>query len=564
MFTNRTLLCSALAAVIALLAMGTISVALAEAPWAMVGANSARTNQSSFQGPGAEISLLWRVPTEHEGALYATVAEDGTIFVLDHKLYAYDRDGRLSFQKDLVLDYYFGTEVGLIDGDRVYAGLVNTLYTFSMTGTTIGEYTIPDLSDNYYFLTPAIGPDREIILPMRKGDASIGAPGAMASMWWVDGSLNWMFELGGLNLLYPPAISQNGLIVVCVADLNDPFPTELPTSLLCFEPNGDLHWRNDNMALGTPMVDDVNGQVLTRASLDHREPSVVAFDLATGDLLWEFAPGDEYSYDEGWNDGIGCPLALDARSGNCYAFFDSYEADHVQDLIAIDRDGHLAWSKEWADSTEVRFDLPTHPVIDADGLVYVFYSRTEYDEQGVPQRVVCCSDVFDATGALVTHKEYGAGPTNLSWAGCEPAIGPDNRIYMFDQDFDHPVTCCLYAFGPGSEPPPEYRPTILSAGYGLSNVTDADGGLLTINANVYHPLGTSKIASVEVLLNGQPTGLVLLPTGTDGQYNLNTEVPPGLLPAGQFLLELVATDTESKVSDIWPYFTVGRSLVQTP
>ncbi|RLC44809.1 MAG: hypothetical protein DRH70_08415, partial [Candidatus Coatesbacteria bacterium] len=104
----------------------------------------------------------------------------------------------------------------------------------------------------------------------------------------------------------------------------------------------------------------------------------------------------------------------------------------------------------------------------------------------------------------------------------------------------------------------------LSAGYGLSHVTDAEGGLLTITANVYHPLGTSKIASVEVLLSGQPTGLLLLPSGTDGQYSLNTQIAPGLLPAGQFLLELVATDTDGNTSDVWPYFTVGRSLSQTP
>ncbi|HUT03663.1 MAG TPA: PQQ-binding-like beta-propeller repeat protein [bacterium] len=561
MFHSRV--CPSLSVVVVFSIVLLATVALAEAPWAMVGANSARTNQSSFQGPGAEISLLWRVPTEHEGALYATVAEDGTVFALDHKLCAYDRDGRLSFQEDLGPAYCYGTEVGLICGDRVYAGLVNTLRTFNVSGAKIGEYTIPDLSDDYYFLTPAIGPAGEIILPMRKGDDSIGAPGAIARIS-PEGTLCWMFELGGLNLLFPPAVSRDGGIIVCVADLNDIWAAELPTSLLCFEANGTLRWRNDNMALGFPVVDDGNGQVIVRPSLEHREPSIIAFDLQTGELVWERLQGDQYSYDEGINDGMGWPLALDSQRGICYAFWDNTSAENrSQILSAVTTDGAFLWSNEWADSRDRSYDLPNHPIIDADELVYVFYSRTEY-EQGVPQRVVCCSDVFDMRGALVSHKEYGAGPTNLSWAGCEPAIGPDNRIYMFAQDFDNPVTCCLYAFGPGSEPPPEYWPTILSAGYGLSNVTDADGGLLTINAEVYHPLGTSKIASVEVLLNGQPTGLVLLPNGTDGEYSLNTEVSPGFLSAGRFLLELVATDTEGKVSDTWPYFTVGRSSVQTP
>ena len=561
MFHSR--FCPSLSVVVVFSIVVFATVALAEAPWAMVGANSARTNQSSFQGPAAEISLLWKVPTEHEESLYATVAEDGTIFALDQKLYAYDRDGRLSFQKDLGPAYCYGTEVGVIDGDIVYAGLVNTLYAFNVGGTKTGEYTIADLSYDFYFMTPAIGPDREIILPMRKGDDSIGAPGAIARVS-PEGTLCWMFELGGLNLLFPPAVSRDGGIIVCVADLNDIWAAELPTSLLCFEANGTLRWRNDNIALGVPLVDDGNGQVLVRASLEHREPSIVAFDLETGDLDWEFAPGGDYSYDEGIDFGRGMPLALDAANGVCYAFWSSYTWDYNESqlLTAIGPNGELLWSNEWADNGQRDYLLSRHPIVDADGFVYLFYSREEY-EHDVQVRVVCCSEVFDSSGREVAHNEYLSQETTWDWC-CEPAIGPDNRIYMFAQDFDHPVTSCLYAFGPGSEPPPEYRPTILSAGYGLSNVTDADGGLLTINAQVYHPLGTSKIASVEVLMNGQPTGLVLLSNGTDGQYNLTTEVPPGFLFAGQFLLELVATDTEGKVSDTWPYFTVGRSSVQTP
>ena len=489
------------------------------------------------------------------------MAEDGTVFALDQDLYAYDRDGRLSFRRDLGPAYFYGTKVGVIDGDVVYAGLLNTLHAFNVSGTKIGEYTIPDLFDDFYFMTPAIGPDREIILPMRKGDESIGAPGAIASMWWVDGSLNWMFELGGLNLLYPPAVNRDGLIVVSVADLNDPFAAELQTSLLCFEPNGDLHWRNDNMALGVPLVDDVNGRVLIRASLDNREPSIVAFDLERGELAWEFAPGGDYSYDEDVNFGRGMPLALDTANGVCYAFWESYTWDSTESqlLTAIGPGGQLLWSSEWADNEERDYFLSRHPIIDADGFVYVFYSWGEYDEQGVEQRVVCCCEVFDPEGQMIAQNEYPSDSGGFSWLGCEPAIGPDRRIYMFAQDFDYPVTCSLYAFGTDSEPPPEYRPTILSAGYGLSHLTHADGGLLTINANVHHPLGTSKIASVEVLINGQPTGFSLLHGESPGQYSLSVDIAPGMLSLGQFLLELVATDTDGKASDLWPYLTVASS-----
>jgi hypothetical protein len=526
--------------------------ALAEAPWAMFGANSARTNQSSWSGPGEEMRLLWRVPTEHRGGLYATVAEDGTVFALDHNLYGYDRDGRLSFQEDIGPAYWYGTEVGLIGGDRVYAGLVNTLYTFGVSGGKIGEYTIPDLFDNFYFMTPAIGPAGEIILPMRKGDSSIGAPGAIASIS-ADGGLNWMFELGGLNLPFPPSLTDDGRVMLCIGDLNDLWGG--PTSLVCLDPNGMLRWRQDNIAFGFPLVDNADGRVLVRANVYFKSPSVLAFDLDTGDFDWEFVPG--FSCDEPAYDGKGLPLALDSSSGVCCAFWYSWswEYDQSQVLTAIGPDGELAWSVAWQDNRERSYYLPSHPIVDADGLVYVFYSWQQH-EQGVDTGGVGCSEVFDPQGLMIAHNEYPS--TSLFWTCCEPAIGPDNRIYMFAGDFDYPVTSCLYAFGTGSEPAPEYRPTILTAGYGLSNVTD-EGGTLNINASVSHPLGASNISSVDVLINGQPTGLSLLPGASRGEYSLSVQIAPGMLSPGQFLLELVATDTEGHTSDVWPYFTVGRS-----
>ena len=529
--------------------------ALAEAPWAMVGASSARTNQSSWSGPGEEMRLVWKVPTEHRGGLYATVAEDGTVFALDHNLYGYDKDGRLSFQEDIGPAYWYGTEVGLIDGNRVHAGLVNTLYTFGVGGGKISEYTIPDLSDDYYFMTPAIGIDGEIILPMRKSDSCIGAPGAIASIS-ADGGLNWMFELGGLNMLFPPSLTEDGKVILCVGDLNDPWADRTATSLLCLEPNGMLRWRQDNNAFGFPLVDNANGRVLVRANVEFKSWSVLAFDLETGDLDWESAPG--YFYDEDVNGGKGLPLALDSARGVCYAFWYSYTWDYTQVLTAIGPGGEVLWSNEWADNRERTYDLPSHPMVDGDGFVYVFYSWEEY-EQGVQVRAVGCSEVFDPEGQMIAHNEYPSDSTWGFWSNCEPAIGPDSRIYMFAQDFDYPVTCSLYAFGTGSEPAPEYRPTILTAGYGLSGVTDSDGGLLTINASVHHPLGASNIASVDVLINGQPTGFSLLPGASRGEYSLSVEISPGMLSPGQFLLELVATDTEGHTSDVWPYFTVGRS-----
>ena len=113
---------------------------------------------------------------------------------------------------------------------------------------------------------------------------------------------------------------------------------------------------------------------------------MLAFDLATGNFLWEFAPDGAYSYDEGINDSKGVPLALDSDNGICYAFWESWGQHRSQLLTAIGPGSALVWSREWTDDRQRSFELPTHPIIDADGLVYLFYSWTEV-EQGVPQRV---------------------------------------------------------------------------------------------------------------------------------------------------------------------------------
>ena len=533
--------------------------ALAEAPWAMVGANSARTNQSSFPGPGEEMSLLWKAATPHDtdalfyAGVFATIAEDGTVFSIDNALFGYDADGHLLFERNLGPMFSYGTRAGMIDNDVVHAGLVNSLYTFSLNGNVLDQYTVPDSSEDYYFLTPALAPSGNIILPMRRNEDSIGFDGALSSVS-ADRGAEWTLDFG--PLLYPPTVAEDGSVIVCTGDVNS-MAWEMPTTLYCLRADGTLKWRNDDIALGLPMVDDVRGRVLVRSSLDHRQPSVLAFDLATGDFLWEYAPGGGYGYDEGINDGLGQPLALDATTGACYGFFDSCEDYHSQVILAIDADGHLAWYKGWADTDDVAFGLPSHPILDADGLVYVFYSRTELD-QGVERGSFCCAEVFDPVGALLSQSEYPqAGSSDVSWALADPAIGPDNRIYMFAQDFDHPVTCSLYAFGP-SETAPRQRPTILTAGYGLSDVTD-QGGTLTISASVSHPLGASNISSVDVLINGQPTGFSLLPGVSRGEYSLSLNISAGMLNPGRFLLELVATDTEGNTSDVWPYFTVASA-----
>ncbi|MBN1593509.1 MAG: PQQ-like beta-propeller repeat protein [Candidatus Coatesbacteria bacterium] len=537
--------------------------AQAESPWAMVGANSARTFQSTRSGPGEDIALLWKSQTPpdaeqfHYGPVYATVSESGSVFALSHNLYAFGPGGQLLYQKDLGPAYNAGTEVGVISGDTLYAGLVNTLHAFDVSGNELDEYTIPGPLNDFYFKTPAIAPDGEIILPMRKDDDSIGSACALANMWWVDGSLTWMFELGNLNILYPPAVNQNSIILVSTANLNDVYASETPASLLCFLSSGELFWRQDNIVLGMPLVDNANNLCLVRSSLDHREAGVIAMNMTTGAVEWEFTPSDLY-YDDGINSGRGFPLAMDSAHGIYYAFWQRGWDDSslAGVLTAINRDGALLWSNEWSNNRERRYSLMKHPIVDADGCVYIFYSYVQL-EQGIEQSSVGCCDVFDSQGEEIAHEEFPSSSTDLNWSNCEPAVGPDNRIYMFAQDFDFPVTCSLYAFGKSSEST-EARPKITTAGYGLSEVTD-QGGSLSIEANVYHPQGASKISSVDVLINGQSTGYSLTRGDSPDEFSLELNIDAGMLAPGRFLLELMATDVNGNTSDIWPYFTVGAA-----
>ena len=527
-------------------------VALADAPWAMVCANSARTNQSGWSGPGADIDIAWKVPTQHTPPhLRATVAENGTVFCQELGLFAYDNTGKLILERSLGQAFHNGTQVGLIDGDMVYAGLVNTLYGFDLQGREVGQYTVPDLSTDYYFVTPAMGASGEIILPMRRGSDGFWVDGAIDSIF-LGGDPNWSLNLDSLT--FPPAVSQGGEIVVCT-EIERGF--EIHTLLACLESDGSVRWQRTDVADGWPMIDNARNRILVRSLSDEYGGSaVMAFDMETGQDVWSFMPA---SIDPDYFDAFASgewPLALDTNSGICYAFWQIYGENASWVLMAIGPDSEPVWSRKWQDDREKVFDLPDHAIIDVDGLIYIFYSFTRR-ELGIQQGVVCCVDVLDAAGALMQQKEYGGSETGFSWMGCNPAIGPDKRVYMFAQDFDHPVTCSLFAFGTDSGPAPEYRPTILSAGYGLSGITESDGGVLKINAEVYHPLGFSRVQSVEVWLNGDPTTYALLGTGTSGEFSLTVDVPAGFLQPGQFMLELIARDTDGKLSDVWPYLTVS-------
>ena len=100
--------------------------------------------------------------------------------------------------------------------------------------------------------------------------------------------------------------------------------------------------------------------------------------------------------------------------------------------------------------------------------------------------------------------------------------------------------------------PPLSSPEALQA---ASTELSANGGRLHISATVSHPLSYASIERVEVLIGGQPTGIVLQPTDTPGLYDLRLDLSDTRLPPGEHVLEIVATDTAGKRSDVWPYLT---------
>jgi len=106
-------------------------------------------------------------------------------------------------------------------------------------------------------------------------------------------------------------------------------------------------------------------------------------------------------------------------------------------------------------------------------------------------------------------------------------------------------------------------PYIMLAGYYNTDVTSADGGTFTMIAYVMDPEGQQDISQVELYYGGTATGVMLADDGTQGDfgagdqvYGLTVPIAPGVLPAGSYTLELVATDLSGNQSDMWPYLTV--------
>jgi len=106
-------------------------------------------------------------------------------------------------------------------------------------------------------------------------------------------------------------------------------------------------------------------------------------------------------------------------------------------------------------------------------------------------------------------------------------------------------------------------PYIKLAGYGVTNITKANGGSLNIYALCEDQDGS--VDHVNIYFQGQDTGLDMSDKNKDGVWDFVLPgVPPGIPAGTEFVIELVAVDNEGYESDMWPYVTVHSELPKLP
>jgi hypothetical protein len=145
-------------------------------------------------------------------------------------------------------------------------------------------------------------------------------------------------------------------------------------------------------------------------------------------------------------------------------------------------------------------------------------------------------------GGKFTYPGVDAAPCGGAWATWEDDRSGNYQIFV--RDINVPAGFC------SSKPP-----VIALAGWGASS-----GPLFQAIAVVSDP--ENDVSGVELLVNDQPTGLLLNDSGGggdaiggDGVWTLQNS---GLsLPPGRYLIGMRAVDSQGAVSDTWPYFTVG-------
>ncbi len=154
-----------------------------------------------------------------------------------------------------------------------------------------------------------------------------------------------------------------------------------------------------------------------------------------------------------------------------------------------------------------------------------------------------------------TGSHLGASPVELEKITSLELFGlpNDTKCYIAITALDDVGNESYYSVEMMITPNPQ--PSIVMAGYGTTYLTAANGGALNMIAWVMDP-EDDAIAGVEMYYAGQPTGVTLPEMIPDsGFYQLTMNLSGGI-PATQFILELMATDSQNTPSTLWPYLTV--------
>jgi hypothetical protein len=108
------------------------------------------------------------------------------------------------------------------------------------------------------------------------------------------------------------------------------------------------------------------------------------------------------------------------------------------------------------------------------------------------------------------------------------------------------------------------RPFIMVGGFWDTQLSESAGGRLTLICYVSDPDGPADVQGVELYMGEDHTNVFLQDDGNsgdfsagDGVFGLQMDFTAGQVPAGQYLLELVATDQSGNESDMWPYLTIN-------
>ncbi|MBN2208003.1 MAG: hypothetical protein JW759_01720 [Candidatus Coatesbacteria bacterium] len=154
-----------------------------------------------------------------------------------------------------------------------------------------------------------------------------------------------------------------------------------------------------------------------------------------------------------------------------------------------------------------------------------------------------------ATSFTVTYED-ASRLDNYTWAVTAfDELGNESR-------YSEPLDSCG---DPALNPP-----AIIQAGWeDEPRISSEAGGQIAIYARVIDDEDVGEYLDVELLLNGQRTGLRLYDDGThgdgdphDGFYSLRLDIPAGLLQPGRYLVSIIATDSDGNCSDEWPYLTI--------